>query len=533
MKESTRNDILCLFYGGTSKRRIATRLGVSRGSVDKVIQEHQRARAQGSAPFEGAASRKHRTSQLDPFESTITTLLERYPDITAVRLHEELRAQGFQGGYTIVRDRLRALRPKPPQAVVERFETAPGLQAHMDYSPYEIPFTEEGRRRVHAFSYVLSYSRRQYVQFVEKEDLLTTLAHHVRAFEYLQGVAATCLYDNMKVVVLDYEDEQPLYNPRFLAFATHYGFRPWACRRRRPQTKGKVERPFYYLETNLLNGRSFRTLSHLNEVAAWWLREVADVRIHRETRRRPIDLYAEERPHLLPLPPHPYDVATVLYRVVNPEGYVGHLENFYSVPWAYMGSLLPVRITPSELFVYGPHLEEIARHELYPPSIRGQKRTVPAHRPPDDRGRQREALRERFASLGAAGVRFLEGVIQQRRFGAHEATKVLSLLGLYRPSDVAAALERAVRYHAFSLRAVERILAACAHPRPCLEALEYEATQQIHSLRLDPPIVPREGAMYQALLSDTLEKTPDASTPTPASPDPDPKADAADPDAAS
>ena len=59
----------------------------------------------------------------------------------------------------------------------------------------------------------------------------------MRAFEHMGGVAATCLYDNMKVVVTGYEDDVPIYNTRFLAFAAHYGFRPVACRVRRPQTK--------------------------------------------------------------------------------------------------------------------------------------------------------------------------------------------------------------------------------------------------------------------------------------------------------
>jgi len=99
----------------------------------------------------------------------------------------------------------------------------------MDYSPYEIAFTAEGRRRVHAFSYILAYSRRQYVRFVERQDFATTIREHVRAFEYCGGLAATCLYDNMKVVVTGYDGDQPIYNTRFLAFATYYGFQPWAC----------------------------------------------------------------------------------------------------------------------------------------------------------------------------------------------------------------------------------------------------------------------------------------------------------------
>ena len=228
----------------------------------------------------------------------------------------------------------------------------------MDYGVYDLDFTSEGRRRVYLFSYLLGYSRRGYLHFVEAQDFPTTIREHVRAFEHLQGVAATCLYDNQKVVVLRHDDDGPIYNPRFLAFATHYGFKPWACKPHRPQTKGKVEKPFHYVETNLLNGRTFVTLAQLNDFTQQWQATVADVRIHRETKETPLARHAREVPHLIPLPAQPYDTACVLYRTVNAEGFIAYRQNFYSVPWCYIGRLLPVRITEDQVLIYGPNLEE-------------------------------------------------------------------------------------------------------------------------------------------------------------------------------
>ena len=215
MDESLRNDIIRMFYSQTSQRRIAKKLGVDRKTVAAVIAEHQQNRT-GEPP----KKRKPRNTLLDSFQDKIVQLLERYPDITAVRMLEELRGVGFKGGYTIIKDHLRDLRRHPRQ-LIRRFETGPGVQSQMDYSTYDIDFTAEGKRRVHAFSYILGYCRRQYVHFVERQDFTTTIREHVRAFTYLKGVAADCLYDNMKVVVSGHDGEQPIYNTRFLAFATY------------------------------------------------------------------------------------------------------------------------------------------------------------------------------------------------------------------------------------------------------------------------------------------------------------------------
>ena len=492
MNEQKRNEIISRSRAGASIRQIAHELGLARNTVSRVLRQIRSQRA-GEAP-----TSLRRPKQLDPYEPAILELLGRYPDLTGMRLLEELRQRGFSGSYSTVRQRLCELRPRSSPQPVIRFETAPGVQAQMDYAVYDLDFTCEGRRRVNLFSYILGYSRRQYLRFVEAQDMATTLREHVRAFEHLGGAAATCLYDNMKVVVSGYEDGVPVYNPRFLAFATHYGFRPVACRVRRPQTKGKVERPFHYVETSLFNGRSFESLNHLNQTTDRWLAQVADVRELRTAGKTPLQLHHEELPHLVPLPDYSYDIAPVIYRTVDVEGLVIYCQNGYSVPWRYIGCVLPVRVTETELIVYGPQLEEITRHALLPRVARGRRSEHKEHRPNESAHRRQAQLEERFAELGEVGDRFLRGLLRVQRYSKDQAQRVLALLGTYTRSDVIAALERAVRYGAYSHAAVARILAVQARPKTTLEALAEEERQLPPWLGEDE-VSPRPTSSYQYL----------------------------------
>jgi transposase len=485
---------------GQSIRKIARSMCLSRRAVNRALTEHDSTRQQGAPHPELPKRRRRRSSVLDGYEEAIDGFIKRYPDITIIRLLEELRGLGYDGGYSILRERVKTLRAPAAARPVERFETGPGIQAQMDWAEYTIDFSAEGSRRVNLFSYLLGYSRRQYLRFTERQDFETLLREHIRAFEHLQGAAATCLYDNMKTVVDRWEGGEPLYNTRFLAFATHYGFRPRACWPRRPQTKGKVERPFFYVESNLLNGRTFSSLEHLNQTTAMWLANTADVRTHRETGKRPIDAFAEEQPHLLKLPGAAYDTAKVVYRVVDVEGTISYDNNLYSTPWRFVGRMLPVRVTEEQLIVYDPaSLEVIACHALVPRPSKGERRIDAAHRPARDSKEQEEVLRERFCELGEPALRFLDGLLRAHRNGKSQARKVLSLLSLYHRDDVLAAFERAARYHAFSCHSLERILAVQARPRPPLECLN---DQYRPSLPDDKPVEPRPTSDYQELLGE-------------------------------
>jgi transposase len=496
--EEMRHEIVQRRQAGASMRSIAEELGISRGAVYRAL---ERVQAQREGRTALAPRARKRGSVVDPFEPILKELLAKYPNLTVERALQELRARGYAGGYTVLRERVRRLRPQAAPPPVPRFETDPGMQSQMDFGVYDIDFTREGRRRVYLFSYLLGYSRRQYLRWVESMDLLTTLREHVHAFHHLGGVARVCLYDNFKAVVLWRDADGPLYNPKFLAFATHYGFRPQACRVRRPQTKGKVERKFYFVEVSLLNGRTFDTLEHLNEVTAQWLAEVADVRILRDFKESPRERHQREQPHLLPLPTCDFDTALVVYRHVNVEGFVTYRLNFYSVPWSYIGQVLPVRIQGDEVIIYSIALEEITRHRLVPSTQSSVRQLVKSHHPTDDPSQRTLLLQQRFGELGPIALKFLDGLLAKQIQGKLQAQQLLALVAHYQRADVLKALERAVRFGAFSLAAMRRILAATAKPKPLLDELA-----ELYKDALDPslrsePVGPRPTSDYQHLLS--------------------------------
>jgi hypothetical protein len=394
---------------------------------------------------------------------------------------------------------LKAVAPRSHVEPVERIETPAGQQSQQDWSEYRLPFGT-----VQAFSYVLAYSRRQYAEMMESLDFFSMIRAHVRAFEYFGGVTRECLYDNQKTVVLRWEYGRPIYNTKFLAFATHYGFRPRALPPRRPELKGKVERPFLYLETSFFNCRTFRDRDDLNAQLATWLRQTSDTRVHRTTRRRPIDLFGEERPHLLPLPTCPYDTAQVVYRIASVDGYVGWDGNEYSVPPEYITQPLVVRALEKTLVVYSPDVRRLTEHELRPPGL-GERSGKPEHKithRDDERRRNRELLESAFRELGPGAPDFIQGLkrVQARQVGHHLAS-ILELKRRYAVDDIVIAIQHALRYHAFDARSIERVLAAQAAERTLEEPFTALFRGELARWLAENPLSTRRLDVYQALLT--------------------------------
>jgi transposase len=470
-RQEIEHTLILMHHEGRSIRERCRQFHLGRNTVRRILRAHVRRRDDG---HEVLSKRLRRASKLDGFDPEIKKLLEKYPAITGLRIYEELKEAGYSGGISILRERLKKLRP-PKREPVIRFETDPGRQGQMDWSPYTIPFTRTGKCQVLCFSYILGFSRRQYIDFTMHRDFYTLIRRHQDAFQYYGGVPKECLYDNEKTVVLRWECGRPVFNPAFTAFITHYHCKPIACRQGRPETKGKIEAPFQYVEGNFLNGRDFQDLEDLRAIARWWLKEKSDLHIHDTTRRSPIELFAQET--LQPLPLHPYDSSEVALRVCDPDGFVQFETNYYSVPSEHIADILSLKATEQEILIYSPELELVAQHQRYPAGL-GKRVENPDHFKTKRVRYGLEPVREAFLELGDFAEEFLRGLTQRYpRNCGFQARSILRMKEHYQSDDIHRAMEHAIRYQAFEARAIERILRARAIPRT-LESVRNERARQ-------------------------------------------------------
>jgi Transposase and inactivated derivatives len=496
---------------GWSIRGLARHFAVSRNMVRRILRNHDNLRDQGHDILlkDRQVRKTERASKLDPYEENLKRLLEKYPRITGQRLFEEIRIAGYDGGISILRDRLRILRPSPKKTPIIRFETEPGIQGQMDWSPYTIKFLRTGKATVQCFSYILGFSRRHFVDFTPRRDFFTLIRRHEDAFSHFTGTPAQCLYDSEATVVLRWEAGRAVIHPAFSAFITHYRIRPIICRRGRPETKGKIERPFQYVEGNLLCGREFQDLDDLRSCARWWMCEKSDIHLHDTTGRAPLELFREqELSALTPLPLHSYDCAEVALKVCNLEGYIDFETNRYPVPYEHVADILTMKATEHEVLIYSPELDLIVRHERGPAGARLSLDGTALHGGKTIRYGL-ESVREQFLELGNDADEFLRGLqhIYSKNPGFH-ARYILHLKERYHSDDINLALAHACRYHAYDCKAVERILAAKATPRTLESIRNEQASEQLRAAL--PKINQRSLADYSVLFThpNHVENTP-------------------------
>jgi transposase len=422
---------------GVGVRAIARRLHMARKTVRKILGRHR-------APPRPAA--EPRVSILDRYEPAIRAVLDDTPEMLAPALLERLRPLGYTGGVTILRDRLRRLRPRGNREAFLTLDFRPGEAMQVDWADFG--FALPGvPRRVSAFVAVLCYSRRLYIEFTVSQTMGTFLRCMERCMRFYGGTTLADIFDNMKTVVTSHTATATVFNPRFLDYARARGFAVRACNVRKGNEKGRVERPIGFVRRRFWPGRRFRDLLDLNTQGARWRDDFANGRVHEVTGKVPQLVFENEEKRLLkPTSNAPFDTDDIDGMGVTKMFRVPFDRNRYSVPWWLASQQVIVRADDDFVYVL-LETKQVAQHrrswdigqDIEHPS---HKKDLLEHKP---RALAAGALPPALAALGDCGRSYFKLLAAGCRSIHRESLRLTLLVELFGATATASAIREVMQ----------------------------------------------------------------------------------------
>jgi len=443
---------------GKGIKTIARALGVSKNTVRKYL------RSPDPPEFKVREYKK----KVDSFQEQIHDMLVK--NYIGTRIYEELLGMGYEGSLSSVSKYLQGC--KQAEAVrkllTTRVETSPGQQMQYDWKEWKLPVG--GRLvKIYLHEVVLSYSRKKHYSFslsINSQDVIRALES---AIFFFGGSARELLIDNAKQMVLGHRINGVVsYNEEFLRFCGLYGIEPIACTPYRARTKGKAERPFYYLQEHLLRGLLVESLEEFEEKLRGFT-EVYNRRVHSSLGESPEERFLREKEHLKTI--SPVELA-VLYdrerRSVSNDGYIRYGGGYYPVPmrlclqevWleSVFGRMLRIYDRAGKIVSeQAIHLFEDGKrpahpeHEAINEGYQDKKRAI------------RSALVGRFNDLfGETGQRFILGLRDREQGNLYwHLAEILACCDLYDLEEIRLGLEACVQIGAYHKNSLLRLL----HPR--------------------------------------------------------------------
>jgi len=318
-----------------------------------------------------------------------------------------------------------------------------------------------GRKRlVWALIFTAVVSRHQFVWLTNRQTLEDVISGCEAAWRFFGGVFRVLVPDNLKPVVDRADPCAPRINVSFQEYAQARGFVVDTARVRRPDDKPRVERSVSYVRGSFFAGEEFGSLEEAQQAGERWCREVAGLRIHGTTRRRPAeDFEVRERPHLLPAPEDTYDVPTWVDVKVHEDHHLRACLALYSLPTEYIGETVEVRVDRQTVKAYCRG--SVVR--VWPRAKPGERVTDPSDYPP---GRAVYATRD-VGSLGELAAKvgphvgqyahlLLEGPMPWTRM--RQVYRLLGLVRRYGSRAVEQACERALAFDVVDVTRVGRML---------------------------------------------------------------------------
>jgi hypothetical protein len=327
-----------------------------------------------------------------------------------------------------------------------------------------------------------------HVGFTVSQTMEHFLGCHQNAFEWFGAVPGKIMVDNLKSAVLNrIVGKDPVFNPRYLDFANHHGFTIVPCGVGKGNEKGRVESGVGYVKKNFLAGLTIPDFNALKPAVIHWLNTVANVRVHGETGKKPVDRFEQERQSMIQLPSYPYDIATINQVRASRQFRVAVDGNRYSVPAEYAGASLTLKTYPDRLCIY--HREKlIARH------VRSYDRRrdieLPDH-PKALLAQRRKAKDQkifiRFLSLSDKAENYYRQLEDRRMNPLHHIRQIVALSEIYGDPPVQRAIEDAFVFQAFSCEYIANLLEQRARKVPEAGALHLTRRQDLLDVTVERP----------------------------------------------
>jgi transposase len=443
-----RNAVCTLQANGHSLREISRSLALSRNTVRRILRQPDRT-VDEAAPCDEAMLVRLKTA----FERARGNV---------VRVQELLADDGLEVRYsTLTRWAREAGLRSPPRRAGE-YDFAPGQEMQHDTSPHRMAFAKAGTTgkivTAQCAGLVLAYSRRLFIQYYPRFTRFEAKTFLLEAVRFMQGVCPVCVIDNTSVLLAAGSGADAVIAPEMAAFARTLGFQFRAHRVGHPDRKGRIERPFAYVENNFLAARSFEDFDDLNHQALAWCRDLANHKPKQVLGMSPEAAYVIEKPHLRALPDVLPPVYDLFERVVDLHGYVSVDTNRYSVPERFVGQSVAVYKLPAEIKVCRKDVT-LAVH----PRLIGQRdarNTLPGHHTVPVRQNRGTRCEEALLSGHHPSLDRYVATLKQRGngWGRRALRRLIGLKRTYPAGPFIAAVEQALHYGLFDLGRLEALI---------------------------------------------------------------------------
>lgn len=443
-----------LYKRKVPKAQIARQLGMSRNTVKRLLK----------LKAEPKYHREHYPSKLDGFRELILDWRCTPYEFNGTRIFRELKKRGYKGSIGPVYRLLRKIDEDTcltSSKATMRIETPVGDQAQFDWSDYEVEVN--GRiRTVYCFSLILAACRKKAICFSLKSDGDAIYEAIQELFDELGGVTLELLVDNPKALVIGNSpkcEEEIRYNPQALLLAAHLGTELNACPCYWPRKKGKVEKPFQYIEEQFIKGNTFVSMEELNHKGKEFIHEWNKDK-HTTTQRIPDEFYEmEEKQALLPLPEKHFRTKQLKHRIISNDSLISVDANKYSVPVRYVGKTVYYRI------VYGFRIEIYDKQEKLIHTCEAEEKSHEIRRVDEHYSEiapktstSIPQIRRDFTAAFSNGALYLECAGRKFDQPTHHARRILELQELYETEVLDRFIAYAVKNNMMDIKSFKKLL---------------------------------------------------------------------------